>query len=183
MLTGKDIIKLTALAAGAFVVKSTVQRFFEYDLKNKTVLITGGSRGLGLVMAREFAAEGARLVLCARDEEELNRARVDLELLGGDVMVVPCDITDKASVEAMMATVNARFGGVDVLVNNAGVIQVGPIEVMTHEDFEHAMKTHFWGPLNTIMAVLPSMRYRRPGVSVQKRRREEKVRQCGHHRG
>jgi short-subunit dehydrogenase len=50
-----------------------VQRFFEYDLKNKTVLITGGSRGLGLVMAREFAAEGARLVLCARDEEKLNR--------------------------------------------------------------------------------------------------------------
>jgi short-subunit dehydrogenase len=166
MLTGKGIIKLTALAAGALVVKSTVQRFFEYDLKNKTVLITGGSRGLGLVMAREFAAEGARLVLCARDEEELNRARVDLEQLGGDVMVVPCDITDKASVEAMMATVNARFGGVDVLVNNAGVIQVGPIEVMTHEDFEHAMKTHFWGPLNTIMAVLPSMRQRQAGRIV-----------------
>ena len=166
MLTGKDIVKLTAVAAGALVVKSTLNRFFEYDLKNKTVLITGGSRGLGLVMAREFAAEGARLVLCARDEEELNGARVDLEEFGAEIMVVPCDITEKASVDAMMAAVNARFGGVDVLVNNAGVIQVGPIEVMTHEDFEHAMKVHFWGPLNTIMAVLPSMRQKRSGRIV-----------------
>ena len=53
-----------------------------------------------------------------------------------------------------------------MLVNNAGVIQVGPIEVMTHEDFELAMKAHFWGPLNTILAVLPSMRQRRQGRIV-----------------
>ena len=166
MTTGRDIIKLTALAAGAVVLKSALNHFFEYDLKNKTVLITGGSRGLGLVMAREFAREGARLALCARDEEELQRARSDIEDYGAEVMTVPCDITNKQSVDNMVAAVNSRFGGVDVLVNNAGVIQVGPIEVMTTEDFEIAMKAHFWGPLYTTMAVLPSMRQRKSGRIV-----------------
>ena len=74
----KDIVKLAAVAAGALILKSTLNRFFEFDLNGKTVLITGGSRGLGLVMAREFAREGARLVLCARDEAELQRARTGL---------------------------------------------------------------------------------------------------------
>ena len=166
MLTGKDIIKLTALGAGTYVLKSAFSRLFEYDLTDKTVLITGGSRGLGLVMAREFAREGSSLVLCARDEQELDHARLDLEKLGAEVMVVPCDVTNRQDVEAMIAAVNTRFGPVDVLVNNAGVIQVGPLEVMTHEDFELAMQAHFWGPLNTIMAVLPSMRERRTGRIV-----------------
>ena len=166
MTTGKDIIKLTAIAAGAVVLKSAWNHFLEYDLKNKTVLITGGSRGLGLVMAREFAREGARLVLCARDEEELQQAQSDIKNRGADVMAVPCDITDKQSVDDMVAAVNSRFGGVDVLVNNAGVIQVGPIEVMTIEDFDIAMKAHFWGPLYTTMAVLPSMRQKKSGRIV-----------------
>ena len=66
----------------------------------------------------------------------------------------------------MVAAVSNRFHQIDVLVNNAGVIQVGPIEVMTHEDFELAMQAHLWGPLNTILAVLPSMRQRREGRIV-----------------
>ena len=157
-----DVLKIAAIAGGALLVKSTIYRLREYDLKNKTVLITGGSRGLGLVLAREFAREGARLVLCARDEQELEYARLDLNELGAEVMTVTCDVRNKDDVARMIATV----GDVDVLVNNAGVIQVGPIEVMTHEDFELAMKAHFWGPLNTIMAVLPSMRARGSGRIV-----------------
>ena len=166
MLTGKDIIKLTALGAGAYVVKSAFNHFFDYDLKDKTVLITGGSRGLGLVMAREFAREGARLVLCARDEQELDQARLDLEKLGAEVMTARCDVTNRHDVMAMVANIYTRFGSIDVLINNAGVIQVGPLEVMTHEDFELAMQAHLWGPLNTIMAVLPSMREKRTGRIV-----------------
>lgn len=166
MLKGKDIIKLAALGAGTYVLKSAFNRLFEYDLKDKTVLITGGSRGLGLVMAREFAREGAWLVLCARDQEELEQARLDLESRGAEVMVVPCDVTNQQDVKSMIAAVYTRFGAVDVLVNNAGVIQVGPLEVMTHEDFELAMRAHFWGPLNTIFAVLPSMRARKTGRIV-----------------
>ena len=166
MLTGKDIVKITALATGAFVLKSTFSRFFEYDLKNKTVLITGGSRGLGLVMAREFARQGSRLVLCARDEQELQQAQADVEEFGAEVMTVPCDVTDMHAVNLMIATVKDRFGTIDVLVNNAGIIQVGPLEVMTAEDFERAMQVHFWGPLNTILAVLPSMRQKKSGRIV-----------------
>lgn len=159
-------MKIAAVAGGALLLKSAVSHLFEYNLKNKTVLITGGSRGLGLVMARAFAREGARLALCARDEEELERARIDLERCGADVMVVPCDIRNRHEVADMAAAVTNRFGHVDVLVNNAGVIQVGPIEVMTHEDYELAMQAHFWGPLNTIVAVLPSMRQRGEGRIV-----------------
>ena len=166
MLTGKDIITLTALGAGAYVLKSAFSHFFDYDLKDKTVLITGGSRGLGLVMAREFAREGARLVLCARDEQELDQARLDLEKLGAEVMTARCDVTNRHDVMAMVANVYTQLGSIDVLINNAGVIQVGPLEVMTHEDFELAMQAHFWGPLNTIMAVLPSMREKRAGRIV-----------------
>ena len=166
MATGKDIAKLTAAAAGVFVLKSVWNQLTEFDLNGKTVLITGGSRGLGLVMAREFAREGARLVLCARDETELQRARTDVESFGAEVMTVPCDVTNKQSVTEMIERVNNHFGGVDVLVNNAGVIQVGPIEVMTPEDFEIAMQAHFWGPLNTILAVLPSMRAKKSGRIV-----------------
>ena len=87
-----DVLKIAALAGGALLVKSTIDRLREYDLQNKTVLITGGSRGLGLVLAREFAREGSRLVLCARDEQELEYARMDLGELGAEVMIVKCDV-------------------------------------------------------------------------------------------
>ena len=108
-MTTNDIIKLAALGAGVFALKSTVNRLFEYDLKNKTVLITGGSRGLGLVMAREFAREGSRLAICARDEYELDQARIDLEKLGAEVLTVKCDVTDIADVNRMIAEVTNRF--------------------------------------------------------------------------
>ena len=166
MPNANQIVKVAALAGGAYLLRSALSRFFEYDLKNKTVLITGGSRGLGLVMAREFAREGARLALCARDDEELERARTDLEQFGADVMVYRCDVRNRQEVADLVASVNNNFGHIDVLVNNAGVIQVGPIEVMTHEDFELAMQAHFWGPLNTILSVLPSMRQRKQGRIV-----------------
>ena len=161
-----NIAKLAAAGAGVFVLKSVWNELTDFDMNGKTVVITGGSRGLGLVMAREFAREGARVAVCARDEAELERAQTDLETLGGDVMTVPCDVTNKQSVALMIDHVNNRFGEVDVLVNNAGVIQVGPIEVMTPDDFEQAMQVHFWGPLNTILAVLPAMRARKSGRIV-----------------
>jgi NAD(P)-dependent dehydrogenase (short-subunit alcohol dehydrogenase family) len=161
-----NILGLVAVAAGACVVKSLLGRSSEYDFKDKVVLITGGSRGLGLVLAREFAHEGARLVICARDEDELQRARTDLESRGAQVMTYPCDVTSRTDVLEMVAAIESAVGGVDVLVNNAGVIQMGPLEVMTHADFEKALNAHFWGPLNTIMAVLPRMRQKKSGRIV-----------------
>src|SRR5687767_2832737 len=133
------------------------------SFRDKTVLITGGTRGLGLVLARDFLKEGARVVICGREESTLERARMELERLGGEVLAVPCDVTDAVQVEALISSVHERFGAVDVLVNNAGVIQTGPLESMTMEDFEDAIKTHLWAPLYTALAVLPEMKRRGEG--------------------
>jgi NAD(P)-dependent dehydrogenase (short-subunit alcohol dehydrogenase family) len=163
----KQALVLAAAGAGALAVaRALYRRSKEYDLKGKAVLITGGSRGLGLVLAREFADEGARVAICARDAQELERARRDLESRGAEVFACPCDVTDRAQVAESVEVVTRRFGRIDVLVNNAGVIQVGPLEVMTLEDFEQAMAIHFWGPLYTTLAVLPQMRARRDGRIV-----------------
>lgn len=136
------------------------------SLLHRVVVITGGSRGLGLVMARQFAARGANLALVARDADELARAQESLYDYGVEVMTVTCDITDKVQAEAMIAQVLERFGEIDILVNNAGTIQVGPMEEMTLADYENAMQIHYWAPLYTSLAVLPEMRKRRSGRIV-----------------
>jgi NAD(P)-dependent dehydrogenase (short-subunit alcohol dehydrogenase family) len=118
------------------------------------------------VLARLFLKEGARVVICARDEVALSRARDELESRGGEVLAIPCDVSDRVQVEAMVAQVHERFGAVDVLVNNAGIIQVGPLESMTEEDFQEAMGVHFWGALYTALAVLPEMKRRGGGRIV-----------------
>ena len=156
-----------AAAIGAFVaVRAAIRNRSAISLRNRSVIITGGSRGLGLVLARELIREGARVAICARDPEELERAAADLEERGGEVVALVCDVTDQRQVEAMVRTVRERFGGVDVLINNAGVIQVGPSEQMELDDYEDAMRTHFWGPLYATMAVLPLMRARGAGRIV-----------------
>lgn len=163
----KNALILASAGVGALLgARALLRRWREYDFRGKTVLITGGSRGLGLVLARELAGEGARVAICARDPAELERASADLTRRGGQVLAVPCNVTERAQVEEMVRVVRGRFGRIDALVNNAGVIQVGPIEVMTLEDYEEAMKVHFWGPLYTILAVLPEMRERGDGRIV-----------------
>ena len=134
-----------------------------YDFAGKVVLITGGSRGLGLILAREFAAEGAKIAICARDADELARAHEDLQSTGAEVFDAICDLRNQEEVERMVEDVRSRFGRIDTLVNNAGVIQVGPLETQTQKDFEDAMQIHFWAPFYTMQAVLPEMRRRGEG--------------------
>jgi NAD(P)-dependent dehydrogenase (short-subunit alcohol dehydrogenase family) len=166
----KNLPKTLALGAGGvcalYAARAAIRKWSEYDLRGKTVLITGGSRGLGLVLAREFVSEGANVVICARDRSELQRAAIELAHLGGPALAIPCDLTDQSQVEIMVGTILEHFGKVDVLVNNAGIINVGPIDVMTVEDYEEAMDTNYWGALYTILAVLPHMRDRREGRIV-----------------
>lgn len=148
------IIGASALAALAKWAKKKR----EIDFNEKVVLITGGSRGLGLVLAREFAKEGAKIAICARDAAELERARIDLESRGAEVFDAVCDVRNQKQVEQLIEDVEMRFGRIDVLVNNAGVIQVGPLENQTQADFENAMAVHFWGPFYTMQAAIPKMK-------------------------
>jgi len=163
----KPTLLLTAGGLGLLLAtRAVVRRYRQYDLRDKVVLITGGSRGLGLILARQLLHQGARIAMCARDGTELERARSDLGQSNERVFTMPCDITDQGQVQAMVHGVHQHFGRIDVLINNAGMIQVGPVEFMTLEDYEEAMKVHFWGPLYTILAVLPTMRQQREGRVV-----------------
>lgn len=127
------------------------------DLRGQTVFITGSSRGLGLAMAEEFARQGCRLVLCARDEQELVRARDQVSHLGADVETVACDVGDQQQAQNAIAEARRKFGPIDILVNNAGIISVGPILTQTIEDFKESMDVMFWGTVYPTLAVLPEM--------------------------
>lgn len=153
-----------AAGAGALMAARAVSRSLNsYDFLGKVVLITGGSRGLGLVMARQLAAEGAQLVLCSRDEIELEDARMELAGNGASVLVQKCDVTSQQNVNDMITNIQNEFGPIDVLINNAGIIHAGPVTEMNVQEFEEAMNTHFWGPLYTTLAVLPAMKARGEG--------------------
>src|SRR5262245_60855164 len=166
MSPGNKLVLLAAGAGAVWAIRTLVRQQRYLDLNGRSVLVTGGSRVLGLVLARELVREGARVAICARDPDELERARPDLEEHGGTVLAVPCDVGDVDRVGEMVEIVRRRFGGIDVLINNAGVIQVGPVEVMTLDDFREAMQINYWGAVHTTLAVLPEMRRRRAGQIV-----------------
>ena len=154
-----------ALLLGAWVAARTI-RTARYTLRDKVAVITGGSRGLGLVLARHICAQGGRVALIARDPEELARAKADLAPRGGAVLTIQCDLLDAAQTGAAVRQVIDRFGKIDILINNAGIIEVGPLRHMTREDFERAMQLHFWAPYELISQIVPEMRTRGGGRIV-----------------
>ena len=149
------------IAATLLIRQRTPIRF-----RDKTAFVTGGSRGLGLLIARELVARGARVAISARDADELARAERQLRSHGGGVLVIEADMTMRDEAEGAIRKAENQFGPIDVLVNNAGTISVGPIETMTIDDYRSSINTHFWGPYFTTMAVLPSMQKRRAGRIV-----------------
>ena len=152
---------LAGVTAGLAVAALARRRRSSFSLKGKVVFITGGSRGLGLAMAEQFARHGAQIAICARDAQELARARESIEReSGGTVATFVCDVSDREQVESTIEKVEHHFGGIDVLVNNAGIIAVGPVENQNLSDFEEAMKVNFWSQVYATLAVLPRMRLR-----------------------
>jgi NAD(P)-dependent dehydrogenase (short-subunit alcohol dehydrogenase family) len=157
MMSARNVL----LAAGLGVAGAEMaRRLRPADLAGQVALVTGGSRGLGLLVARELARAGCKVAICARFETELERAREILVADGAEVMTVACDVARREQVERMVGAVAARLGPVDVLVNNAGIIQVGPVQNMTLDDFEEAMDVMYWGTVYPTLAVLPRMRER-----------------------
>lgn len=138
----------------------------ERDPERPTVLVTGGSRGLGLAICRRYAAQGARVALCGRDEVALERARSELAEEGAKVLALACDVADPAAVHQLVTSVSERLGSVDVLVNNAAVMTVGPASLQGVVEMERLMDVAFWGAVHASFEVLPAMRSRRAGTIV-----------------
>ncbi|HUE76366.1 MAG TPA: SDR family NAD(P)-dependent oxidoreductase, partial [Longimicrobiales bacterium] len=131
------------------------------DLAGKVALVTGGSRGLGFLLAEELLGLGCAVAICGRDRDTLDRARTELRRSAGDeaeVLAVQCDVARQEDVAELIDKVVATYGQLDVLINNASTIQVAPLAVLTRADFEEAMDITFWGALDTTFAALPHLR-------------------------
>jgi short-subunit dehydrogenase len=126
-------------------------------LAGKRVLITGGSRGLGLAMASLCAKNGASLFLCARDGQELERARTGHLPSEADVETCVCDLTEPAQIHRMIRAATGGGRRIDVLINNAGVMDVGPLEAMSADVFESAFAVNTMGMIRVTLAALPHM--------------------------
>src|SRR5438445_3004881 len=112
--------------------------------KGASAVVTGASRGLGLAIATLLAERGARLVICGRDGETLNKAAWRLRDLGAEVHPVRCDLAEGDAAQKLVAEAVHLYGGLDLLVNNAGIIQVGPSSSMREDDFRNAMEVMYF---------------------------------------
>src|SRR6202045_4351585 len=129
-----------------------------FSYRDKVALITGGSRGLGLEIMRQIFPQGAKVALIARDPEELARAKTELDRLATEVLTIQCDLLESAQIQSAVQQTLQRFSKIDILINNAGIIEIGPVEHMQLKDFDRAMRLHFWAPFILYLLVAPQMR-------------------------
>jgi NAD(P)-dependent dehydrogenase (short-subunit alcohol dehydrogenase family) len=140
-----------------------------FDCKGKSILITGGSRGLGKALARTLAARGARVVVVAREQLQLDETVGEIRRAGGEAFAVTADIGDKESIYPIVGQAAALAGPVDVLVNNASTLGPVPLRLIPDtdcEDFERVLQVNTLGPFRLIKAVVGSMVLRRTGLIV-----------------
>src|SRR5712671_3001279 len=137
-----------------------------FSYHDKIAFITGGSRGLGLEIARQICARGGKVALIARDSEELARAKTDLDHFATEVLTLQCDLLETAQIQSAVQQTLQRFSKIDILINNAGMIEVGPIEHMQLKDFDRAMRLHFWAPFILQLLIVPQMRAKGGGRIV-----------------
>jgi NAD(P)-dependent dehydrogenase (short-subunit alcohol dehydrogenase family) len=138
----------------------------DLGLKNKVVLITGGSKGIGLACARAFLSEGGRVAIVSRNPANLETARRDLSATAGDLITLSCDLTGKAAAAGVAAEVEQRLGSVDVLVNSAGAAKRYLPEELNEESWHAAMEAKYFTYIHAMEAVLPQMAKRGRGVVV-----------------
>jgi short-subunit dehydrogenase len=129
-----------------------------FTYRDKIALITGGSRGLGLEIARQICAKGGKVALIARDSEELERAKTELDRFATEVLTIQCDLLETAQIQSAVQQTLQRFSKIDILINNAGIIEIGPVEHMQLKDFDRAMRLHFWAPFILYLLISPHMR-------------------------
>jgi NAD(P)-dependent dehydrogenase (short-subunit alcohol dehydrogenase family) len=130
-----------------------------YTFRGKSVVITGGSRGLGFALAERFLKQRAQVALLARDADELEQARALLgKRTGLHPLIITCDVTQRGEVQLALEQVASHFGGIDILINNAGAIVIGPFESMELQDFEALLTVQVHAVVNATQAVLPWFR-------------------------
>ena len=152
------LIGMAGVGGLALATRALLRQRRKIDLAGKVVVVTGSSTGLGLLIARHAARHGAKLVLAARGVDALRAAEAEIKALGAEVIAVPTDLADEGQARNLIVRAIDRFGRVDILINNAGIISVGPVETMTVDDYKDAMATNFWGELYPTLAVLPHMK-------------------------
>ena len=139
----------------------------QFDLSGRSVLVTGGSKGLGKAMAEGFASAGANLFLVSRNLSEAKEAADEISsAYGVEAHGHEADVTEQASVEAMVSEAMEACGRIDVLVNNAGINRRGPIEELSLEDFKEVQEINVTGVWLCSRAVLPHMKERGNGRIV-----------------
>ncbi len=155
---------VTAAAAG-YIWSQSRKKMIWRSFTDRVALIMGGSRGLGLELARQLLKQGARVAIFARDAQELAYAR---ESIAADVNLTAYqgDVTSADDIRRVILSVVEQMGRLDVLINNAGVMRVGPVETMDINDFKIAMDTHYWGTVHATLAALPHMRNQKEGRIV-----------------
>ncbi|HEY0812089.1 MAG TPA: SDR family oxidoreductase [Pseudonocardia sp.] len=129
-------------------------------------IVTGASRGLGFLLARELADRGYDLVVNARSADALAETAAGLRSHGVEVVDVAGDISDESVAQHVVDTARERFGRVDALVANAGIIQVGPAQAMRTADFATAMDVMFWGVVHPVLTAMPALRESRGRILV-----------------
>lgn len=139
----------------------------DLGLTEKVVVLTGGSSGIGLATARRFAAEGARVLICARNLPALESAARKIEAeCGAEVAVASVDVTDVAQIDRLRTEVQDRFGRIDILVNNAGTGIYKPFLEVTEEDLAHGMAINFFAQFRVSQRFVPMMIERKGGSIV-----------------
>jgi len=134
-------------------------------LEGKTAIITGAAAGIGFATVKKFLEEGAKVAICDVTEEGLAKAAEELSLIG-EVMTFKVDITDRTSLDAMAAAVKERFGTIDILINNAGIVKDAQFYKMTDDQFEKVIAVNLTGTYNCCKAVIPTMMEQKYGRIV-----------------
>jgi short-subunit dehydrogenase len=136
------------------------------DIRDKVVIVTGASDGIGLATARRLAAAGAKVVLSARSQEKLEATAQELKAQGYEATAIPADMRRQADVDQLIAAAHRQYGQIDVLINNAGQAIAGDIASLDLEAFRQVIDLNIFGPVYAMQAVVPLMRQNGGGIIV-----------------